>query len=110
MGLGNIIHHHELHNSHDGLDCSMVMIPGGASGVVSTLYVPFRWAYTDILGHVLDVRSKFKVMNPCGSNSSHRYIGNFWFTDYSPATKLFLNIRISQSAALTQWFLGSTSW
>ena len=86
------------------------MTPGGASGVVSKLYVPCRWAYADILGHVLDVCSKFKLMNACRSNSSHIYIGNFGCTDDSPVTKLFLNVRISRSAALTLWLLGSTSW
>ena len=77
------------------------MTPGGSSGVVSKLYLPCSWAYADILGHILDVRSKIKLMNDCGSNSSYRYIGNFWCTDNSPATKLFLNVKIARSEALT---------
>ena len=49
--------------------------------------MPCIWAYADILVHVLDVCSKFKVMNACCSNSSHIYIGNFGCTDDIPATK-----------------------
>ena len=75
---------------------------------MSKLYVPCRWAYADILVHVLDVRGKFKVMNACGSNLSHRYIGDFGCTDDSPATKLFLNVRIARSEELTRWLLVST--
>ena len=86
------------------------MTPSGASGVVSKLYVPCRWSYIYILGHALDVCSKFNVMNAFGSNSSDIYKGNFGCTDYSPTTKLFLNVRIARSAALTRWLLSLTSW
>ena len=62
--------------------------------------MPCGWEYEDILGHVVDVCGKFKVMNACGSNSSHRYIGNLGCTDDSPAKNIFLNVRIAYSAAL----------
>ena len=85
------------------------LTPDGASGVLSKSNMPCRWAYADIYGHVLEVRKRFNIMKACGSNSSHKYMGNFWCTDASPATRWFLNERIACSAALTRCVCGSTN-
>ena len=82
-----------------GFACEMILVPGGAIGVLLKSKLPWSWLQAERFGLMREVRSKLSVMTAWGRSLSQRYSGKFLSVLQRPAMKWFLKVRMARSAA-----------
>jgi hypothetical protein len=82
--------------------------PGGVRGDLFQLYGPWSASYTDFLGSIHDLQSRFSMFLTCGVSQSQSCRVNSLSVVARALTKWSLKDWMARSVALTRWLWGSS--
>ena len=92
-----------------GFECIIILVPGGAINILLRLCTPLIHAHADNLGLIWEVRNKLIIISLYLNNLFHSVMGKSGSYVANPASRWFVDVRITISVEFLQCWRGGTN-